>query len=686
MKKGRIAAALLALLLFAMIPLGALAQESPDDGYQAALQAVLEELDTLALPEELPEEEAMLRYGSENTFDAPGDAGQQPEALLEDGVTENLKETTDELGGGQAGLDLEPQFNVTAPRTMDGSMYSQLNTRQKACYDALANLSIDTILNAASDSEGRKMVRMSITGITGLRMNGYIQGSYFVPTGSSADAEKSMYTDMLAAAVAVRYDMPEKLWVGDMLYGYRTEGTATSRTVTQACYYFTLRYGGQEKAMYSTMMEAARIIADGTKQLPDRYRKMRLVHDVLAEINSYNHPAANGQVSGWKYYLSHCAYSALVPQDEYEPVCDGYSKAFKIVCDQIDVPCALPSSATHMWNNVMMDDQEWYNLDLTWDDGDDSAIQYDYFLIGSETAVRGTPFCQQESHIEENPYTKPSWANNKVFTFPGKSKTAYEYLGQDYPPLRFSDVKRSAWYYDAIEEAADLGLFGGSGGKFMPTKNITRAEFAKAVTNLLQADLSSYTGSPFRDVPAGQWYAAPIGYVKDLGIMNGSGGSFRPNAPITREEMCVVLYNLAKKQGITTSGSQYPRFTDHNQISSWARDAVYACKELGLVQGVGGGNFSPKGNTQRCAAATVFVRHFNAMADAPNPYPVPTPTPSPSPSPSPDIDATVYWVPSGSVYHSTDKCPSLARSTTIYVGTVAGAAAAGKTSPCKVCH
>lgn len=679
MKGKRAVAALLALVFFAIMPLGALAQENPDDSYQAALQAVLEELGTVALPE-LPEEEAMLRYGSESAFD-----GQQgADALLEEGATENLQEATDELGGGQPGLDPEPLFDVTAPRTMDGSMYSQLNTRQKACYDALANLSIDTILNAASDSEGRKMVRMNISGITGLRMSGYIQGSYFVPTGSSADVEKSMYTDMLAAAVAVRYDMPEKIWIGDMLYGYRTEGTATSRTVTQACYYFTLRYGGQEKLMQNTMMEAAQIIADGTKQLPDRYRKIRLIHDVLAEINSYNYPAANGQVSGWKYYLSHCAYSALVPGDDYEPVCDGYSKAFKIVCDQIDVPCALPSSATHMWNNVLMDDQEWYNLDLTWDDGDDDTIQYDYFLVGSHTATRGTPFCEQESHIEENPYTKPSWANNKVFSFPVKNKVAYAYLGHDYPPLRFADVKRSAWYYAAIEEAAERGLFGGSGGKFLPNNNITRAEFAKAVTNLLQADLSSYTGSPFQDVPAGKWYTAPISYVKALGIMSGSGGSFRPNAPITREEMCVVLYNLAKKQGIATSGSQYPRFTDHSQISSWAQEAVYACKELGLVQGMGGGNFSPKGNTQRSAAATVFVRHLNAMADAPTPYPVPGA--GSTPAPAPDIDATVYWVPSGSVYHSTDKCPTLSQSTTIYVGTVASAAAAGKASPCKVCH
>ena len=110
--------------------------------------------------------------------------------------------------------------------------------------------------------------------------------------------------------------------------------------------------------------------------------------------------------------------------------------------------------------------------------------------------------------------------------------------------------------------------------------------------------------------------------------MSGSGGNFRPNDPITREEMCVTLYNLAKKQGLEASGSQ-SRFPDHASISSWARDAVYACRELGLVNGDGQGNFSPRGNTQRSAAATVFVRYYKVMETAPNPDPTPGSTPSP---------------------------------------------------------
>ncbi len=43
----------------------------------------------------------------------------------------------------------------------------------------------------------------------------------------------------------------------------------------------------------------------------------------------------------------------------------------------------------------------------------------------------------------------------------------------------------------------------------------------------------------------------------------------------------------------------------------------------------------------------------------------------------------VYWVPNGQVYHSTQDCPSLGRSSTIYSGTIAQS---GKSRACKNCY
>ena len=60
------------------------------------------------------------------------------------------------------------------------------------------------------------------------------------------------------------------------------------------------------------------------------------------------------------------------------PVCEGYSRAFKILCDQKDIPCVLmPGEAKgskesagedHMWTEVMMSNGKWYAVDVTWND------------------------------------------------------------------------------------------------------------------------------------------------------------------------------------------------------------------------------------------------------------------------------------------------------------------------------
>ena len=127
------------------------------------------------------------------------------------------------------------------------------------------------------------------------------------------------------------------------------------------------------------------------------------------------------------------AYSALLFDDGYDPVCDGYAKAFQMVCQELDIPCVLASSQTHMWNNVKMDDGEWYNLDLTWDDSGEE-VSYSYFLVGSQTVVDGEVFSQQADHREKNPFQQTENLNPVTLRFPTKNTVAYQYLGEPYPP------------------------------------------------------------------------------------------------------------------------------------------------------------------------------------------------------------------------------------------------------------
>ena len=62
--------------------------------------------------------------------------------------------------------------------------------------------------------------------------------------------------------------------------------------------------------------------------------------------------------------------SAIVKGDEYMPVCEGYSCAFKVLCDALGVPAlcvsgSMTSVSAHMWNYVQMENGLWYQVDVT---------------------------------------------------------------------------------------------------------------------------------------------------------------------------------------------------------------------------------------------------------------------------------------------------------------------------------
>jgi|GEM_PF-430319 len=112
-----------------------------------------------------------------------------------------------------------------------------------------------------------------------------------------------------------------------------------------------------------------------------RYEQIKSIHDQIA-LNTYYD-------LGSKFRGS--AIGALV---EPGVVCEGYAKAFKMICDSINIPCVVvfgnydpAEDAAHMWNYILMDDNKWYAIDVTWDDLDGEnglEIKYDYFIRGSK--------------------------------------------------------------------------------------------------------------------------------------------------------------------------------------------------------------------------------------------------------------------------------------------------------------
>lgn len=188
-----------------------------------------------------------------------------------------------------------------------------------------------------------------------------------------------------------------------------------------------------------------------------------------------------------------------------------------------------------------------------------------------------------------NPTSKPSEMETKAFPF--------------------TDVRREAWYYGAVEEACAKGLMRGmSDTLFEPEKPLTRGE---AVTVLYRLEGSpAVSGSVFGDIPAGHFSAGAVAWATREGLVKGFvDGTFRPNTDVTREQLATILWRYAMWKGwdVTVEG-ELSGYMDLDQISSFALPAMKWASRTGLISGTDWGGLAPQTETSRGEAAAIFVR------------------------------------------------------------------------------
>lgn len=110
--------------------------------------------------------------------------------------------------------------------------------------------------------------------------------------------------------------------------------------------------------------------------------------------------------------------------------------------------------------------------------------------------------------------------------------------------LDFSDVADSE-YAQEIDSLAASRIVFGDGGKFRPDATMTRAEVCALLAQAL--GLYSTANGCFTDVAKGSWYAPSVNAMAAIGLVSGvGGGKFDPNATMTQEEFITVLGRLVE--------------------------------------------------------------------------------------------------------------------------------------------
>ena len=139
------------------------------------------------------------------------------------------------------------------------------------------------------------------------------------------------------------------------------------------------------------------------------------------------------------------------------------------------------------------------------------------------------------------------------------------------------------------------------------TAEITRGDFCKLVMNMLRVK-SRYTtngsvlrkyGKTIDEAAFSDTNDPDVLAACALGIVNGTGnGKFHPEHNITREQAATMLKRFADLTGLTTDAPAI-EFTDFEEVSTWAEEAVRFISSLAtpegraVMGGVGEGRFSP---------------------------------------------------------------------------------------------
>ncbi|OBZ12590.1 S-layer homology domain-containing protein [Bacillus sp. FJAT-26390] len=162
----------------------------------------------------------------------------------------------------------------------------------------------------------------------------------------------------------------------------------------------------------------------------------------------------------------------------------------------------------------------------------------------------------------------------------------------------------SIWAYDAVYRVFDAKIMVGVSGselRFDPKKQMTRAEFATLLINLLEEKPANDAAKVFKDVLPGAWYYGAIMRAKELGIIQGiTADTFKPNQAVSRQDMAIMIAKAFKLKGST---EPLP-FQDDKTIHEGAKAYVNAVYQNGLMQGANG-NFLPKDAVTREMAAVV---------------------------------------------------------------------------------
>lgn len=241
---------------------------------------------------------------------------------------------------------------------------------------------------------------------------------------------------------------------------------------------------------------------------------------------------------------------------------------------------------------------------------DPFVLTFDLGYAGASAQTKAEYTTTLEAHyaivsgLDGADFTKPVVCS--ISSRGGKSVACFRIEVAAHACAKYTDVD-GHWARKEICTATELGLMNGmSTTTFVPEGTMTRAMLVMILYRAAGAEAKG--SSTFTDVRKDAWYADAVAWAQQEKIVDGVGGNrFAPEAPVTREQLATILWRYAGGQ----KGAKAPEsFADCGSISAWAADAMAWAVEQGVIKGMSSNRLAPQGTATRAQAATMLCRYL----------------------------------------------------------------------------
>lgn len=191
----------------------------------------------------------------------------------------------------------------------------------------------------------------------------------------------------------------------------------------------------------------------------------------------------------------------------------------------------------------------------------------------------------------------------------------------------YTDIPKGAVLAEEVQKAVEYGLMNGySATKFGYSDSMTRAQFTAVLVRMMGWKMVTPENPTYIDVPMNHaWYSvletAAAHEVTDYDYDSVKGKYFRPDKPITREDMSKLLVQAL---GLSPAASNlnYNRMTPYSEtfhhtpftdLPEGNEGYISVAYTIGMIKGITDTAFGPNLTATRAQAAAMLVRIYEKM-------------------------------------------------------------------------